>query len=77
MASLLGANTKLEEIILLTGEMARLAFAPQTISKPKNTQIKMLISGASMLLSEISGNEKTVSALELIAKGIIDLTVKK
>lgn len=53
-----------------------MALEPETVSKPANERAKLIASGASIVLGEMGGNKRVLSALELIAKGIIDLTIK-
>lgn len=77
IAGVLGVDTTPEDIALFAGEAARLALAPETVSKPINERAKLIASGASLLLGALGLNKRKASALELIAKGIIDLTIKE
>lgn len=78
IAGVLGVDTTPEDVALLAGEIARLAIAPETVSKPKNEVAKIIASGACTALGLFFGaNKRATSAVELIAKGIIDLTIKE
>ena len=77
IAGFLGVDTTPADIALFAGEAARLALEPQTVSKPINERAKLIASGASLVLGGLGANKRRLAALELIAKGIIDLTIKE
>lgn len=76
-ASALGVDLTPIEISLFAAETARLLAASETVRKPKNETAKLIASGVSLLLGEATGKKRAMSTLELIAMGIIDITITK
>ena len=73
----LGVDTTPADIALLAGGIARLALAPETVSKPVNERAKFITSTVCMASGLIGVNKRASSTIELIAKAIIDLTIKE
>jgi len=76
-AGVMGVDTTLADVALCATQAARLAFTPEQVGKPRNEVAKLIASGASIVLGELSGHKRAASALELIAMGIIDSTINK
>ena len=76
VAGVLGVDTTRADITLTTGQAIRLLVAPETVEKPRNEKAKLIASGASLLLGEITGNKRGASALGLIAMLAIDAAVR-
>ena len=77
VAGVIGIDTTPVDIALLSTQAVRLIADPYSVKKPINEIAKLAASGISIILGEATGRKRTASAIDLIAKSVIDLTVKR
>ena len=77
IAGVMGVDTTPVDMGLFATQVVRIIADPYSIKKPINELAKMAASGLSIIFGEVTGKKRTVSAIDLIAKGVIDLTVKR
>ena len=76
IAGVMGVDTTPADVGLFAAQATRIIADPYSVEKPVNETTKLIASGVSIRFGEATGKKRTASAIDLIAKGIIDLTVK-
>jgi len=76
-AGVLGVDTTPVDMALFAGQTIRFIADPYSVKKPINEIAKLAVSGVSIIFGEATGKKRTASAIDLIAKGFIDLTIKE
>ena len=76
IAGVMGVNTTPADVGLFVAQAGRIIVDPYSVKKPVNEIAKLCLSGASIFFAEATGKKRIASAIDLVGKSIIDLTIK-